>query len=64
MRVVVHGLLGVSPTGQSDEVSRECEWEDVPALLNELDTAKPSWMAITIVHLEDFPLFMTGAEKI
>lgn len=58
MRVVVHGLLG------SEEVTRECEWEEVQALMQDIQDHRPDWRAITVVHIEDFPRLMEGAVKL
>jgi hypothetical protein len=58
----VHVLIGVSPTGQTDEATREvATWPDALAAANEAAQALPDWRAITIYRTEDQPRFLLGA---
>jgi hypothetical protein len=51
---------------RADFVAREFEtWEEVPAMMAELETAHPAWRVVTFAHVEDLPLLMeppAGAE--
>lgn len=44
---------------RADFVSREFEtWDEVPAMMTELEEAHPAWRVVTFAHVEDLPLLM------
>lgn len=55
-------LLGVESTGSTDETSIECaDVDQVCERVRELIAARPSFQAITVLHIEDLPAALAGA---
>lgn len=60
---VVHALLKPIVQGQTNEVSVECESiDDVCRRIRELNMTNSEWQAVTILHIEDWPKLVEGAE--
>lgn len=60
-RFAVVALLPEPADGapRMDFVSREFEtWDEVPAMMAELEAAHPAWRVVTFAHVEDLPLLM------
>jgi hypothetical protein len=44
-----------------DFVAREFDsWDEVPALMAEVEAKAPNWRLVTFCHVEDLPMLMEG----
>lgn len=61
---VVHALLGVDEHGNTQEISGEADdWDGAMDRAKWVADTNPSFMAITIMHVEEHPRFVEGATQ-
>lgn len=62
-RLAVVVLLPDTVPGREDFVSREFSaWEEVAAMMAQLEAAEPGWRLVSFCHIEDLPLLMEPPE--
>lgn len=60
-RFAVVALLPEAVPGRADFVSREfSSWDEVPAMMAQLEAGEPCWRVVSFCHIEDLPLMMEG----
>jgi hypothetical protein len=63
-RYAIHALLGVS-NRRTDEATREAgSLDEALALIREVAEQVPGFRAVTLMHVEDLPLTLQGAESV
>lgn len=63
MIVVVHQVRSTT-NGIPDEVSRECQWEALPAVLSEMAEACTNWVSFNIVPRDDFASLPLALQRV